>query len=252
MGTKTVLVNVRTFVGGCDLTGQSNKIELAAMCEEKETTNFGSGGWKELTAGLFSSTLAGEGQWSAGLAGQPDLTQPDDALYAALGGVGPWSVCMTTPAVGDLCWFMNALESKYTFGGTVGDVAPWQAGVTSAGPLIRGQVMHPPGTARTSSGSGTGVQVGAVAAGYAMYASLHVIGVSGTSTPTITVKIQSDDNSGFTSATDQYTFAAATAVGSQYTKIPAAITDSWWRLSWTISGSSPSFLLIGALGLGPA
>lgn len=249
MGTKTVLVNVRMFVNGADLTGNSNKVELAAMCEEKETTNFGSGGWKELTAGIFSATLAAEGQWAAG-----DLGQPDDAIYAAyaLGTPGPWSVSTTTPAVGDLSWFMNALTSKYTFGGAVGDVAPWQAGVTSSGPLTRGQVLHPPGTARTSSGSGTGVQVGAVPAGYAMYSNLHVIGISGTSTPTITVKIQSDDNSGFSSATDRYTFAAATAIGGQSAKIAAPITDDWWRVAFTISGSTPSMLFYCSLGLGPA
>lgn len=250
MGTKTVLLSVRTFVNGTDLTGMSNKLEIAAQCEEKETTNFASAGWKELVAGIYSATLAAEGMWSAG-----DFTNPDDALNAALGTLGPWTAAIATPAVGDIAWFMNALTSKYTVGGAVGDVAPWQAGISSSGPLVRGQFMHPPGTARTSTGTGTSVQVGAVPAGYAMYVALHVLSVSGTSTPTITVKVTSDDNSGFTSGTDQGTFTAVTAANQsvgQIMKIAAPITDTWWRIAWTISGTSPSFLLVAAMGLGPA
>lgn len=251
MGTKTVLVGVRLFVNGADLTSNNNKIDLQAMCEEKETTNFASQGWKELTAGIFSATLAAEGQWAAGSGGLADLGQVDDALSAALGTTGPWSAMTNTPVAGDIAWSMTALTSKYTIGGAVGDVAPWSASVPSAGPLIRGQVMHPPGTARTSTGTGTIVQVGAVPAGYAMYANLHVIGASGT-TPSMTVKVQSAALVGFGSPTDRATFTAATAIGGQSAKIAAPITDQFWRISYTISGTTPSFLLVAVLGLGPA
>ena len=45
--SKTVLINVRTFAAGVDVTGVSNKIELSSEVEVKKTTNHGSGGWDE-------------------------------------------------------------------------------------------------------------------------------------------------------------------------------------------------------------
>lgn len=35
---KFILENVRLFTGGADLAGQSNKVELAAEVEDKDTT----------------------------------------------------------------------------------------------------------------------------------------------------------------------------------------------------------------------
>ena len=118
---------------------------------------------------------------------------------------------------------------------------------TSAWPVVRGTSLHPPGTARTATGNGTAVQVGAVASGRQMYAALHVLSVSGTATPTLTVKVQSD-TVGFGSATDQITFTAATAVGGQISRVAGPITDDYWRASWTISGTNPSFLFVVVVG----
>jgi hypothetical protein len=115
---------------------------------------------------------------------------------------------------------------------------------------VRGVCAHPPGTARTATGNGTGVQiVGGVPAGQYLYAAIHVLSVSGTSTPTLTVKIQSDNGSGFPSATDIATFTAATARTGEVVRAAGAITDDWFRVSYTISGTTPSFLFLVTLGV---
>jgi hypothetical protein len=243
---KTVLTNVRCFAVGVDLTGNSNKIELSSEVEAKETTNYNSSGYKEVVGGLASAEISGEGQWEAG-----DETKVDDASWAQLGGVGPWSISANnSAAVGDLAYFTQALRADYKLGDEVGEVAPWTSTAKSSWPLVRGQFAHPPGTARTASGTGTGLELGAVAAKKRLYASLHVLSVAGT-TPSITARVESDDNSGFTSATTRLTFTAATAVGGQILRSDGtAITDTWWRVAWTISGTSPSFLFAAALGIG--
>jgi hypothetical protein len=116
--------------------------------------------------------------------------------------------------------------------------------------MVRGQIAHPPGTARTTSGTGTGLQLGAVAAGKRLYAAVHVLSVAGTGTPSITLRVESDDNSGFTSASTALTFAAATAPGGQIIRSDGtAITDSYYRIGWTVTGGSPSFLFAAALGI---
>ncbi|MDX2948894.1 hypothetical protein [Streptomyces caniscabiei] len=242
---KTILTNVRCFAVGVDLTGNSNKIELSSEVESKDATNYASNGWGEVLGGLASAELSAEGQWEAG-----DPSKVDDASWSQLGALGPWSVSANTAAaVGDLAYLMYGLRSDYKLFDAVGEVAPWTGTAKSSWPVARGQFAHPPGTARTATGTGTGLELGAVAAGDRLYAALHVLSVAGT-TPSITVRVESDDNSGFSSATTRLTFDAATAAGGQMLRTDGtAITDTWWRLAWTISGTTPSFMFVGALGI---
>ncbi len=243
---KTVLTNVRTFAGGLDLTSRSNKVELSSEVEAKPTTNYGSDGYVEVVGGLASSEIAGEGQWEAG-----DDTKVDDASWAQFGGVGPWTVCPTgTQFIGDLAYLTKALRADYKLGESVGEVAPWTSMAKGSWPLVRGVVMHQPGTARTATGSGTALEMGALLAGQRMYASLHVLSAAGT-TPSITVAVESSETEDFTSATTRLTFDTATEPGGQILRTDGtAVTDTWWRLAWTISGTTPSFLLAAALGIG--
>jgi hypothetical protein len=242
---KQILTDVRLFAVGADLSGNSNKVELTAEVEEKDTTNYRSAGWKEVLGGLASSTFTAEGQWEAA-----DPSKVDDASWAQLGGTGPWTATPTDATVSTLAYFTNALRSSYALGGQVGDVAPWTGKASGSWPVVRGQIAHPPGTARTSSGTGTGLQLGAVAAGKRLYAAVHVLSVSGTGTPSITLRVESDDNAGFTSAATALTFAAATAPGGQILRSDGtAIADSYFRIGWTVAGTSPSFLFTAALGI---
>jgi len=232
------------FGGAADLTARSNKIELATDVEEKDVTNFASGGWKELLGGLFTSALAAEGQWEAG-----DLGKVDDESWTNLGAVGAYTVCPNGAAVGDLAWMLQAMKASYKLGGAVGDVAPWTSGASGAWPLARGRVAHPPGTARTATGSGTAVELAALSATEYLYATLHVLSIAGTATPTITVKIQSDVDNTFGSPTDVLTFTAATAIGGQIRRAAGPVTDPWFRAQWTITGTNPSFLFLVAAGV---
>lgn len=247
---KHILKNVRIFSGGADLTGQSNKVELGGEKDAKEVTNFGSVDlngdiWKEFLAGLGVADVSMGGQWEAG-----DTSKVDDDAFAALGGVGPLTVLPSSlsGAVGDTAYFTSALRTKYQLGDAVGEVAPWQQSGRSTWPLVRGVSAHPPGTARTATGDGTAQQLGAVPADRCLYAGLHVLSVAGT-TPSLTVKIQSDDAGAMSSPTDRITFTAATARGGQIARVAGAITDDYFRPTWTISGTDPSFLFVVVLGI---
>lgn len=252
--TARTLRNVRIFAGGADLTGQSNKVELSAEVEEKDTTNFAdvdANGdvWKSVIGGLGSAKLAAGGQWEAF-----DPSKVDDDAFAALGGVGAWTVYPHESgpiggAVGSIAWLVNAFRAQYQVGGAPGDVAPWAASASSTWPLARGKGLHPPGTARTAAGTGTAVQLPAVLATQSVYANLHVLSVAGTAAPTLTVKVQSAVDQAFTVPTDRLTFAAATARTGQALRLAGPITDTWWRVSWTVAGTTPSFLFAAACGI---
>lgn len=243
--SKLILTNVRLFAGGADLTSASNKVELTTKVEEKDATNYASQGYKELLGGLASAEIASEGQWEAG---DPGLV--DDASWAQLGGTDAWSAGVDGAAVGGLAYLTKALRCDYKLGDAVGEIAPWTSSGMSTWPLARGQFAHPPGTARTADGTGTGLQLGAVAAGKRLYATLHVLSVAGTGTPTLTARVESSVDNTFASPTTRLTFTGATLQGGQVLRTDgSAITDTWWRIAWTITGTTPSFLFTSALGI---
>ncbi len=241
---KFVLKNVRLFAAGADLTTVNNQVQLQAEAESKDTTAFVPTGevWHEEVSGIKSASLTGQGQWEAG-----DASKVDDMAWSTQGSVVPSSVCPAGAADGALAWLSQFNRTQYQLFGQLGDVAPWSLTAQGTWPLVRGQVLHGP-TARTATGTGTAVQLGAVPTGQRLYVALHVFSVSGT-TPNLTVAIQSDNSSGFASPATVTTLTAATAISSQITRVAGPITDDWFRASWTITGTSPSFLFAVTAGL---
>jgi hypothetical protein len=144
----------------------------------------------------------------------------------------------------------QALLQQYTpLMGSVGDLAKHNVMATPAlaAPLVRG-VMTTRATVTTNS-NGTGFQVGTVSASQRVYCGVHFLTAGGT-TPTVTAILESDDNTGFTSATTRATFTAQTSRGAQWTSVAGAITDNWWRVRFaSIGGTSPSFQVRAFIGI---
>lgn len=246
--TKMVLLDSRLFVGGVDLSGSGNKIELDEEADAKAVTNWRSGGAVELLAGLSKVQASADGQWEAGTS-----ALVDDAMWASRRAIEPWSAApdgTSDLAPGNLMYLTKMLRTKAQIWGSLGEVAGWQAEAKGAWPLVRGQSAHASGVPRTATGSGTSLQLGAVANDTThMYANLHVLSVAGTAAPTITVTVQSDNGVGFGTPTTRGTFVAKTAVGGEAMRIVGPITDDWWRIGWTITGTNPSFLFLVSLGI---
>lgn len=206
----------------------ANEVALAADVDEKDVTTFGSGGYTEVIGGLRNATANVAGYWQVAT---------DSALYSTMGS--STATCMSfqpTGVDGSVGYFMQANQSSYATGTEVGEVLPYSinASVRNTHGLVRGTVLHPIGTARTSTGTGTARAFGS---GTKMAAVLHVTSVSGTSSPTITVKIR--DNSATPS--DWITFTAATAVGAEYKSATGTFNAENYLVSYTITGTNPSF-----------
>lgn len=241
---KIVLLDARPFVGGADLTSSSNKVELSVELEEKDATTFGSGKAKEVLGGLSSAAVSASGLWEAG-----DPGKIDDTAWAQLKGRAhaPWTICPVAAGAGDLAYAVSGLTTSYKLGGQVGDAAPWEAQASGSGIAARGQIsaeLLP----RTASGSGAPIQLGPLAFGQQMLATLHVLSAAGT-TPSLTVLVESSPDNTFAAPTTRATFAPATTAGGWSTVATGAVADPWWRISWTITGTTPSFLFLAALGL---
>lgn len=245
-----ILKNVRLYAGGVDLTGASNKVDVGAEVEERDVTTWASYDaasdkvWKAVQAGTASAKITASGFWPAA-----DPLAVDEQLFAALGGLSSWSALPNGAAVGDVAWLTYCLQGQYQVGGQQGEIAPWSGSWSSSAPLARGIVAHPPGAARVATGTGTAVAHVAVPAGAELLCALHVLSIAGTDTPTMTVTVESDDAQAFTTPTARAAFAPATALGGQFRRVAGPHTDTWYRVSWTIAGTTPSFLFLVTLGV---
>lgn len=230
--------------GGLELAGHGKSVELNGECVPLDTTALSTTGWTTVTPGLKTGTVS--------LEFMQDFADGsvDQTLWANFGASNVVRSLVTASADGSAAYTMRGIALQYTpLTGQVGDLAMGSIQSTvSNGPLVRGVLLHPSNVTRSSSSSGTGRQIGAVSSTQTLYAALHVISATGTS-PTLDVKVQSDDNSGFTSATDRITFTQATSVGAQWDSVAGAVTDDYWRITYTVGGTTPGFAFAVVAGI---
>lgn len=230
--------------GGLELAGHGKNVNLQTDVTPLDTTALSTSGWTTMVGGLKSATV--------NLEFMQDVAEGsvDDTLWDNFGTSNVVRSIATASADGSVAYSMRGVALNYTpTQGTVGDLAMGSiTGYAASSPLVRGRLIHPSNVSRTSSAAGTGRQLGAVAAGKSLYAALHIISASGTS-PTLDVIVQSDDNSDFSSPTTRVTFSQASDIGAQWGSVAGAITDDYWRVSYTIGGTDPSFAFAVTAGI---
>ncbi|WP_330438818.1 hypothetical protein OHB44_28005 [Micromonospora sp. NBC_00821] len=224
--------NITTWFGGYDMTADTNQTTMPIEYEALISTTMGPAGTRTAhsrVAGLesVSSQVAGFAQFGVGLV--------DEAAFNALGGTVQVITHSHDGVEGSPAYFYQSRAFTYQVFGDVGQLTPFnltaQASKGNGSPgAIRGAVLKTKANVVATGATGTGNQLGAVAADQFLYAALHVFGVG----TTITAVLESDDNSGFTSATTRATFGPITAAGGTWaTRVPGAITDTWYRLRVT-------------------
>lgn len=233
-----VLTDTRIYLAQFDLSAKHNQIEITQDVEEKDATGFALNGWKAFLAGLKSARAKGKAFWDADATAGTGL---QDVVQSKLGVIDvPFTVIPEGLTAGNFAATFKAMTAKFARSGQVGELAMGDIeAATSSGVLVQGTLLHT-GTA-AAGGNGTSRQLGAVSATQRVYAALHVVALSG---GTLTVKLQSDNATGFPSSADQATFTALTGPGSEWKEVAGAITDDWWRVSWTLTGGSATFIVV--------
>ena len=224
--------DISYLAGDLEIACNAKTAVFNAECTALDSTGLCSTGWTALEAGLATAMF--------------DITGMAD--MAALGfDATTWSQFATKDVVhsmsigsadGSPTYFMRGMSTSYTpIDGQVGDLAGMRlAGRTSTGKMVRGVRAHPTSVARSATGNGAGYQLGALSAAQSMFAALNVLDRTGTAS--MTLKVQSDDNSGFTTPTDRISsFTAAAARDYQWGSVAGAVTDTYWRVVYTITGS---------------
>lgn len=234
-------VDISYLVGDIEVACNAKSASFNAEFATIDTTALCTTGYTSVVAGLgqasFDATL---------MADYADLGL-DATLWPLLGVAAiPQSLSIGS-AAGSVTYFMRGMNTSFTpIEGNVGELAMAQiSGKSSTGKLVRGVRMFAPSTSVTATANGTGYQLGALSASQSLFAALHVL--SRTGTLSMTLKIQSDDNSGFTTPTDRITsFTAATGRTYQWGSVAGAVTDDYWRAVLTCTGTGTMTVGISA------
>lgn len=242
MATLT-LTDSKLYVAGFDVSGDMSALSLAYSADALDATTFGNA-TRISTAGLKSIVAQHEGFWNS-----DGTDQADDVFFSRIGTQNvPVSICPATGADGEPAYIFRAIHSAYNPSGSIGEMLRFSVNMEGSDgvPLVRATVLQPAG-AETATDVGTGRELGAVSATQSLYGALHVLSAS--ASDTLDVVVESDADNTFASATTRLTFAQMAAIGSDWQTAAGAIADTWYRVSFTIGGASPSFSFVVTVGI---
>jgi hypothetical protein len=222
-----------------DLQSSSNRASLEMTAEAQECTPFGA------TSRVYAVGLP---RVPFSFAGYPATDDVELALFT-LAGLTDLPLTMSkAKTVGAVAFVGQVLDAEYSTTWSHAEVRTFQSsGELTQRSFGRGRVMHL-GSAVAATGAG-GIQLlRGISLNKQAHATLHVTAMTGT--PTFTGKIESDDAIGFTTPTTRATFTAITntpTFGSELVHISGLIADTYWRFSWTITGTG-TVTFVAALG----
>lgn len=230
----------KIWLDGLDLTGNTNAIGLEIGNETEDDTTFGDN---------TRSNVPGLPVVTASMDGLVETATSDKALFDAVGVLNAPLSFGADANVGSPVYAFPALIGSYSPEGEVGRLFRYSASAAGRGEVVRGTIMENLVGRATSGNSGI-LQLGAVAADQRLYAALHVLKVDNPA-DTIAVIVESAPTVGFAAPTQRLAFNQASAPGGQWITPdpPVAITDTWWRVGFTIAGTTPAFDFVAILGI---
>ena len=237
-----VQTNVGLYWGGYSLASSFNAIALNLGNSLQDDTVYGDT-FVSNTAGLSSVQLEAEGLWQSAT---DSVLQSGLAINVAETVL---SVTPVDPAAGSPSLFSKVTTSTYNpiSTGTVGSMLGFSLSAEGRGEKsVSGEILVKPSDTHTSSSvSPVNAAIGAVSATQSIYSALHVISASGT----LVVPVKSASTEAFSA--DVTTELTHTSVGSSVTaemlSAAGAITNTYWRVDFTVSGSYQFIVSLGII-----
>lgn len=244
------LLDAEVIAGPLRMGAVSNQVALDLEADQLDVTVFTSGGWSQSIAGLRTAMVEMEGFFDAGPA-ETGALGTDAQVWGEVGGAQvPVTICPTAADL-SIAYIVPTRRGSIDLFGKVGDVAPFASSMWGDGQVGRGQLIHPANVLRSAGGTGSTAVLGTVPTGRNLLVAIHVLTVTGT-TPALTVTVQRDDNAGFTSATTVATLGPVSAPQASLTTVPGPITpDDRYRVTWTLTGTTPTARFAVAVGVTP-
>ena len=224
------------FLNQNNVSSYLNNVDFNRTADIAETTAFGNDN---------KNYIAGDKDGTVSLTGMFDATA-DSILQPLLGSSTDTSVCIGADGItdGKSIFFGIGPITNYGQSSPVGDVVATSFDLQANAGLFNGLVLD--NATITATGNSTATDNSSSTANGGAGIAI-VTSVSGTSTPTATIKIQhSSDDSTYV---DLVTFTNFTAVGSQVSEVASGTTiNRYLRVNYTITGTNPSFACIVGFG----
>jgi hypothetical protein len=242
---KYVLKNCGLFLGTMDLSNCHNSLALTTTVKTVDGTVFGAT-VEEIVAGVKTVDLTSTGYWddSTGTYTDKDfydtLTDKEDAAI-----VLPQERTVVGASPCTAAHMFKPFKIGYTpISGGKGEMRKFTATAKGWGDLYSGKLLHY--ALRTSSpGSGTACNCGALSAGQTLYGALCFYNCNCTN---LQVLIQSAPTESFVAPTTRITFSTVSTTTSEWKTLgPGAITDTWWRVYWSFTGTAAGFAVAMAI-----
>lgn len=239
-----VLSNAQLLIGSAELSAFTGEFTVGGETKMEPAQHMAAGGYNVVLPGIsaFSMDVKGNADFASGGVSQTFGYAQLGTQYAA--SIVPAGTAAT---YGDAATLTRGLLSRLKgLIGSTGQVAGFDLGLTSDTAEVGGFVGAPLASRTTSGLTGTAVAMAGPTASQRLWAALHVTAASGTN---LAVKVQSDDNGSFTSATDRITFSTVSATGWQFSYLDGSFsTETHHRVTATIASGTFSFaVLFGVL-----
>lgn len=200
-----------------------------------DITTLGSGGFTQMAPAIKSGTFTFDGY-----ADHAVTTGISTAFTSAAPGT-QYSTFVSLPGTtaGDFAVVGRGIAARRSFGTDPNSAPTFALELSTDTAFAAGKLLAPLASRTTSGLTGTAVALTGPTASQSLYATLNVTAASGTN---LVVKVQSDDNANFTSATDRITFSTVSATGWQWSSVAGDLsTETHWRVVATIASGTFTF-----------
>jgi hypothetical protein len=228
------LKDCKLFVGGYDISGNSNNISVTVSADVLDKTAFGSS-FRKRKHGLKSFELTGSGFWDSSTDPANKVGGFDTRLFSDVGGTSQVLTVAVDGATGSRALLTHGIGASYSPSGTIGELMGFDFAAQGNGVAVWGK-LGKASTMAGSSGDGPAVYLGqATTSTKKFYSALHVVRGCTKSGHTIDVHIEADQTSAFASPTTWLVFTQlkTTDHHSRWGTTKASTDNDWYRVSWT-------------------
>jgi hypothetical protein len=249
-----VLRDCKHYLDGYDISGDTNKLTAKFMADEHDVTTFGNSGFHAKIAGLTQGQIDSEGFWYA-----DGVDGPDEVFYSRFGSGNASStdstvtVCPADGTSGSVAWFGSQTIFEYTFlDGAVGDPATFKTTAKTRTQLVRGLIAVQSTMSLSGTASSSGIFLGVVGSTQSLYGAFHLMSITGSGTPVITMRIEGATNSAsFAGSGQWFPFTSQSTSSGEVVRgaNSSSRVDTYYRAVWTTSPSTASFTGVVSIGI---
>lgn len=227
-----LLSDALIVIGPYNISGDANEVKVEQKNDMLESTVFGHTEHRFVASTLRE--LSAEGK---GFVQFDDVSVPKAVDYNLFNELNATEKALTigqTKSDGAYCFLGKGLVADYSPHLKVDALGEFTFKL-QGNRNTRGRVALPLVSRTATSGNGTIYQMGALSATQKMVITVHVVAFTGT---TLTLNVNSNDTNNTTTPTLRQAFSGITGVTSNFAEVSGAITDTFWYVDWTFTGTS--------------